>query len=50
MRAFGTEISAIRRRNAELSTEQRVSIIASLEAGKSPTKIANIHNVARRTV
>jgi transposase len=50
MSAFGTEISANRRRNAELSTEQRVYIIASLEAGKSPTKIADIHNVARRTV
>jgi DNA-directed RNA polymerase specialized sigma24 family protein len=50
MRSFGTEISANRRRNAELSPEQRSSILSALHVGKSPTETANTHNVARRTV
>lgn len=50
MRSFGTKISANRSRNAEISIEQRVSINTTLEAGKSPTEIADIHDIARRTV
>jgi len=50
MRTFGTEISGSRRRNSELSIEQRVSILASLSAKQSVTKIAEDHNVSRQTV
>lgn len=50
MRSFGTEISANRRRNAELSTEQRSGILAALEAKQSITQIAEIYNVTHQTV
>lgn len=50
MRSFGTEISGNRRRNSELSIGQRASILASLSAKQSVTKIAEDHNVSRQTI
>ncbi|KAF3394530.1 hypothetical protein F1880_004635 [Penicillium rolfsii] len=44
------EISGNRRRNSELSIEQRALILASLSAKQSVTKIAEDHNVSRQTV
>lgn len=49
-RSFGTEISGNRRPKAELSTEQRSAILAKLDIGQSPTKLATEFNCARSTI
>lgn len=49
-RVFGTEISANRRPEQELSNETRSAIVASVEAGMSKVQVALKYNVNRSTV
>lgn len=50
MSSFGVEISGNRRRNAELSVQQRDLIIAKCEAGASSRELAEEFNCTRRCI
>ena len=50
MRPILAEISANRSRGGELSKEARAAVIAAVEAGQSPTKVAEQIGCSRRTI
>lgn len=50
MKAFGTEISANRVRNGELSLEQRAYCLGQAEAGANTKEIAETLGCTRRCV